>query len=87
MRPCHRAHYRRRRHLHRDPGRGSDRPGLGLAVRWNTYELTARGRQITVILNGEKTAELHNGLFAEGPFALQHGEGVLKFRKVAVKPL
>ena len=55
--------------------------------KWNTYELTARGRQITVILNGEKTAELHNGLFAEGPFALQHGEGVLKFRKVAVKPL
>jgi hypothetical protein len=55
--------------------------------KWNTYELTARGRQITVVLNGEKTAELHNGLFAEGPFALQHGEGVLKFRKVAVKPL
>ena len=48
---------------------------------------TAKGRQITVLLNGQKTAELHNGLFAEGPFTLQDGEGVIKFRKVAVKPL
>ena len=55
--------------------------------KWNTYEITAKGRQITVVLNGQKTAELHNGLFAEGPLTLQHGEGVIKFRKVAVKPL
>jgi hypothetical protein len=55
--------------------------------KWNTYEITAKGRQITVVLNGEKTAELHNGLFAEGPFTLQHGAGVIKFRKIAVKPL
>jgi hypothetical protein len=55
--------------------------------KWNTYEITAKGRQITVILNGQKTAELHNGLFAEGPFTLQHGSGVIKFRKVAIKPL
>jgi hypothetical protein len=40
-----------------------------------------------VVLNGQKTSELHNGLFAEGPFTLQHGAGVIKFRKVAVKPL
>jgi hypothetical protein len=55
--------------------------------RWNTYEITAKGRHITVVLNGTKTAELHNGLFSEGPFALQHGAGVIKFRKVAIKPL
>jgi hypothetical protein len=55
--------------------------------KWNTYEITAKGRQIAVVLNGQKTAELHNGLFAEGPFTLQHGDGVIKFRKVAVKPL
>lgn len=54
---------------------------------WNTYEITANGRQITAVLNGEKTAELHNGLFTEGPIALQHGAGVIKFRKVAIKPL
>ena len=55
--------------------------------KWNTFEITAKGRQITVVLNGQKTAELNNGLFAEGPFTLQHGAGVIKFRKVAIKPL
>jgi hypothetical protein len=39
------------------------------------------------VLNGKKTAELHNGMFQEGPIALQHGAGVIKFRKVAIKPL
>ena len=43
--------------------------------KWNTYEITAKGRLITVTLNGQKTVELHNGLFAEGPFTLQHGDG------------
>jgi 3-keto-disaccharide hydrolase len=55
--------------------------------KWNTFEITAKGRQITVLLNGQKTVELHNGLFVEGPLALQHGAGVIKFRKVAIKPL
>jgi hypothetical protein len=55
--------------------------------KWNTFEITAKGRQVSVILNGQKTAELHNGLFAEGPFTLQHGSGVIKFRKVAIRPL
>jgi 3-keto-disaccharide hydrolase len=55
--------------------------------KWNTFEITAKGRQISVVLNGQKTVELHNGLFVEGPFALQHGSGVIKFRKVAIKPL
>jgi hypothetical protein len=55
--------------------------------KWNTYDITAKGRQITVVLNGQKTAELHNNLFAEGHLTLQHGAGVIKFRKVAIKPL
>jgi hypothetical protein len=55
--------------------------------KWNTYEITAKGRNITVVLNGKKTAELHNGFFTEGPFTLQYGTGTVKFRKVAVKPL
>ncbi len=55
--------------------------------KWNTYEITAKGREITLVLNGKKTAELRSGLHTEGPFALQHGAGVIKFRKVAIKPL
>jgi hypothetical protein len=54
--------------------------------KWNTYEITAKGRQITVVLNGQKTVELRNNLWAEGPIALQHGAGTIKFRKVVVKP-
>ena len=55
--------------------------------KWNTFEITAKGRQITVVLNGQKTADLNNGLFAEGAITLQYGSGVMKFRKVAIKPL
>ena len=55
--------------------------------KWNTYEVTAKGRDITVVLNGETTAKLRNGMFDEGPIALQHGAGAIKFRKVEVKPL
>jgi hypothetical protein len=55
--------------------------------KWSTYEITAKGRQITVVLNGQKTAELRNNLFTEGHLTLQHGQGVIKFRKIAIKPL
>jgi len=55
--------------------------------KWNTYEITAKGRNITAVLNGKKTAELHNGMWTKGPITLQHGAGVIKFRKVAIKPL
>jgi hypothetical protein len=55
--------------------------------KWNTYEVTANGRDITVVLNGETTAKLRNGMFDEGPIVLQHGAGAIKFRKVEVKPL
>jgi hypothetical protein len=55
--------------------------------KWNTFEITANGRQLTVVLNGQKTVDMRNGLFVEGPFTLQYGTGVIKFRKVAIKPL
>ena len=55
--------------------------------KWNTFEITVKGRQITVLLNGQKTVELNNGLFIDGPLTLQHGDGVVKFRKIAIKPM
>ena len=55
--------------------------------KWNTYEVTANGRDITVVLNGQTTAKLRNGMFDEGPIVLQHGAGAIKFRKVEIKPL
>jgi len=55
--------------------------------KWNTFEITAKGRDISVMLNGQKTVQLRNGMFEEGPFTLQYASGVIKFRKVAIKPL
>jgi hypothetical protein len=55
--------------------------------KWNTYEITAKGPNIVVVLNGVKTSELTHTDFASGPIALQHGAGVIKFRKVQIKPL
>lgn len=55
--------------------------------KWNTYDIVAKGRHLFVVLNGRKTADTQNGLFTEGPLTLQHGAGVIKFRKVAIKPL
>ena len=56
--------------------------------KWSTFEITVKGRTVSVVLNGKKTAELsQNEMFLEGPIALQHGAGAIKFRKVAIKPL
>ena len=57
------------------------------AGKWNTMEAIAKGRQLTVIFNGQKTVDVRNGLWEEGHFTLQYGAGALKFRKVEVKKL
>jgi hypothetical protein len=65
------------------------------AGKWNVYEITAKGAQFTVMLNGQKTVDgAHDSKFASGRIALQHGlglggsdKGVVKFRKVDIKPL
>jgi hypothetical protein len=57
------------------------------AGKWNTFEITADGRHLVVMLNGQKTADIRNGMFEEGHFTLQYGAGVIKFRKVAIKSL
>ena len=41
--------------------------------KWNTYEITAKDPQLTVVLNGVKTVDVQHGKFAEGPFALRFG--------------
>ena len=61
--------------------------------KWNVYEITAKGDQITVVLNGAKTVEAKNSQSAQGPISLQFGNhgkvpgGVIKWRKVQVKEL
>jgi hypothetical protein len=55
--------------------------------KWNTYELTASGTRLVVVLNGQKTVDVQDSKFASGPFALQWGRGTIKFRKVQLKPI
>ena len=61
--------------------------------KWNTFDITAKGSTITVLFNGQKTVELTNAKFLQGPFALQFGNhgkqpgGVIKWRKVQVREL
>jgi len=64
------------------------------AGKWALYEIIAKGDTFTVILNGQKTVSgAHDSKFAKGRIALQHGKGVvdetgvIKFRKVEIKPL
>ena len=55
--------------------------------KWNTYEITADGPDLTVVLNGVKTVELKSKKYKSGPIALQYGKGVVKFRKVEIREL
>jgi hypothetical protein len=55
--------------------------------KWNTYEITAQGPRLVLILNGQKTVDVQDSKLASGPFALQWGRGTIKFRKVEIRPL
>ena len=55
--------------------------------RWNTFVITAVGPDVTVALNGVVTVHMRDGELKSGPIALQHGRGVVKFRRVEIKPL
>jgi hypothetical protein len=55
--------------------------------KWNTFDITAQGTHLVVILNGQKTVDIQDSKLPSGPFALQYGSGVIKFRKVLVRPL
>ena len=55
--------------------------------RWNVYEITAIGPDVTVKLNGAVTVHMRDTELPAGPIALQYGSGVVKFRKVEIQPL
>ena len=55
--------------------------------KWNTYEISARGTRLVLVLNGVKTVDVEDSKLASGPLALQWGRGTIKFRKVEIKPL
>ena len=55
--------------------------------KWNVYEITAIGPDVTVKLNGAVTVHMRDTELPAGPIALQWGAGTVKFRKVEIQPL
>ncbi len=55
--------------------------------KWNTFLITAKGPELTVVFNGVTTVKVRDTKYAEGPFALQFAGGPIKWRKVQVRPL
>jgi Domain of Unknown Function (DUF1080) len=62
--------------------------------KWNVYEVTARGSQLTVVLNGVQTVNVQDGKFGQGPIALQYAPGAnnipggaIKWRKLQIREL
>lgn len=55
--------------------------------KWNTYEITAKGNRLVLVLNGEKTVDVEDSKLTQGPIALQWGRGTIKWRKVEIKAI
>ena len=57
------------------------------ADQWNKYQITAEGDHITVLLNGEKTLDIHDSKFASGPIRLQYWDYPISFRNLKIREL
>ena len=55
--------------------------------RWNTVEITAKGPELTVIFNGARTAHVQDTKHLRGPITIQYAAGIVKFRRLEIKPL
>lgn len=55
--------------------------------RWNTFEIYAKGTEMTVKMNGTVTASLANAKTHDGRVAIQFNGGPIKIRKLLVRPL
>jgi hypothetical protein len=56
--------------------------------KWSTFDITARGGHIQVLMDGRQTVELDDKTYTSGPIGLQWGGGgIVKWRKVEVRRL
>jgi hypothetical protein len=62
-------------------------PAQKAGGKWNTYDITIKGTQIVLVLNGVKTAEASSNALRDGQIALQYGKGAVKFRNVRIREL
>ena len=54
---------------------------------WNTYEIVAQGSHLMITLNGMKTVDIMDTKFASGPFTLQYGAGIVRFKNIQITPM
>jgi len=57
------------------------------ADQWNRFEITADGDHLVVVLNGEKTLDVHDPRFPEGNIRLQYQQYPIQFRNIKIRPL
>jgi hypothetical protein len=55
--------------------------------RWNTFEIYAKGPQLTVKMNGVVTVSAQDSKSLEGRIGIQFNQGPIKVRKLLVKEL
>ena len=60
---------------------------LNAGGRWNTFDITAQGTKLIVIMNGMKTVDVDHKGHVRGPLALQYGAGTVRFRNVKIRTL
>src|SRR5690606_10318015 len=61
---------------------------VATAGKWNTYEVTAQGDHIVIVLNGVTTVDTHDTTHTNsGPVSLQRLAGEVRFRNVMIEEL
>ncbi|MBA4064765.1 MAG: DUF1080 domain-containing protein [Isosphaera sp.] len=72
------------RHYFRMETKESPEKKLG---EWNEYEITCKGGDITLVVNGVKVNEGKNGNLTKGRIALQSEGAPVEFKDIVLKPL
>ena len=54
---------------------------------WNTYQITADGDHLVVVLNGETTVDVRDAKFPEGHIRLQYQQFPVEFRNIKIRSL
>jgi hypothetical protein len=62
-------------------------PSAVAGGQWNVLEIAADDARLSATLNGQPMAGVADSQVASRPIALQWGRGVIKFRKIEIKPI
>jgi hypothetical protein len=54
---------------------------------WNTYQITADGDHLVVVLNGETTVDVRDAKFPEGHIRIQYQQFPIEFRNIKIRLL